>query len=74
MSLETIAIRLDPETRAKLEALARHTGRSRSAIVADAVRLVVDAEFAALQGASGEDGKSDGEGAAVLPEHWNLIV
>jgi predicted transcriptional regulator len=67
----TIAIRLDPEVRYKLEHLARITGKTRSSLVAEAVRLFVDAQMIALAaGAQGEES----EDAAAGPERWNIIV
>lgn len=76
MNKGTIAIRLDPETRAKLEILAQATGHTRSFIVGEAVRLVVEAEYAALLARSKEEGGSvkDEEELTPAPERWNLIV
>ena len=48
MNIGTIAIRLDPETRSKLELLSRATGHSRSFHVAAAVRMVVEPEYVVL--------------------------
>lgn len=73
--MQTIALRLDPDTRYKLEQLAHATGLARSTIVAEAVRRFVDAELAALI-ALGEElpmPEADDEQPA-LPERWNLIV
>lgn len=46
--MDTIALRLDPQTRLKLEILAHATGVSRAAIVSEAVCRFVDAELEAL--------------------------
>ena len=74
----TIGVRLDPETRLKLEHLARVTSRSRSAIVAEAVRNFVDAQWADLldqaktkQSRASNQDRDDDPGD---PSGWNLIV
>lgn len=46
--MKTIALRLDPETRKKLELLAEATGCSRERLVAEAVQRFVEAELEAL--------------------------
>jgi len=75
MNKGTIAIRLDPETRAKLEILAQATGHTRSFIVGEAVRLVVDSEYSALLARTKEEGSpKDEEELPPVPERWNLIV
>ncbi len=75
--MSTIAIRLDPETRYKLEILAKASGQSRSVIVAEGVRRFVDACFAELVakgGTAGEGGtENEGEGG-TKPGSWNVIV
>ena len=71
----TIALRLDPETRAKLELLARATGRTRASLVAEAVGLFVDAELARL---AAEVKKKQAEQTDNVPDgatdRWNIIV
>ena len=70
----TIALRLDPETRYKLEQLARATGRTRASLVAEAVGLFVDAELARLA-AEGKKGQPEQDDKSPdTPERWNLIV
>ena len=70
----TIALRLDPETRYKLEQLARATGLTRASLVAEAVSLFVDAELARLvaEGKKGQPEQDDN--SPDTPERWNLIV
>ena len=70
----TIGVRLDPETRYKLEQLARLTGRSRSVLVAEAVRRFVDGELSELiaQAKAGKPEQEDESGN--MSERWNLIV
>lgn len=66
--MTTIALRLDPDTRHKLELLAKATGYSRSALVHEAVRRFVDAELnglLALQAQIAETGTSGGQAGAV---------
>lgn len=71
----TIALRLDPETRAKLELLASATGRTRASLVAEAVGLFVDAELtrlaAEIKKKQAEQTENTPDGA---PERWNIIV
>ena len=74
MSQGTIAIRLDTDTRAKLEILAKATGNSRSFIVAEAVRLLVDAEYEALLDQVSYEGMDVGMSEDFKPERWNVIV
>jgi len=70
----TIALRLDPETRAKLDLLAGASGCSPATLVAEAVRRFVDLELAALAAAKAEQAEN-GEGEVAPPiERWNLIV
>ncbi len=70
----TIALRLDPETRYKLEQLARATGRTRASLVAEAVGRFVDAELTRLV-AEGKKEQPDQDGNSPdTPERWNLIV
>ena len=69
----TIAIRLDPETRLKLEHLARTTGRTRSFLVAEAVRRFVDAELAGLAAGVKREKQEQPEDPDA-PERWNIIV
>lgn len=66
----TIALRLDPETRHKLDLLAEAGGCPPAALVAEAVRRFVDSEFAAL--ATAQEQAQDEDGPP--PERWNLIV
>ena len=69
----TIALRLDPETRLKLEHLARLSGRPRSFLVAEAVRRFVDAELAGMPVAVKRE-KPEPPDAPDAPERWNIIV
>jgi predicted transcriptional regulator len=52
----TIALRLDPETREKLDLLAEASGYSPATLVAEAVRRFVDFELAALGRRAGRAG------------------
>lgn len=75
--MRTIALRLDPETRRKLEILAQATGYQRELLVAEAVRRFVDAELetlSALQQEAAKAAADSGKDAPPLPERWNLIV
>ncbi len=69
----TIATRLDPETRLKLEHLARVTGRTRSFLVSEAVRRFVDAELAGLV-VDAKREKPEQPDEPDAPERWNIIV
>ena len=69
----TIALRLDPETRAKLDLLAEASGYSPATLVAEAVRRFVDLELAALAAAQAEQAKN-GDGDVPSVERWNVIV
>jgi predicted transcriptional regulator len=70
----TIALRLDPETREKLDFLAEASGYSPATLVAEAVRRFVDVELAALAAAQAEQAEKGEGGAAAPVERWNLIV
>jgi predicted transcriptional regulator len=70
----TIAIRLDPEIRFKLEQLARISGKTRSSLVAEAVRRFVEAEIAELAAEARRRGEEQAEDSADAPERWNIIV
>lgn len=77
-TLRTIALRLDPETRQKLDAIAEATGYRHELLVAEAVRRFVDAELAAMAllqsaGAQAETGGKEEE-QPPLPENWKIIV
>jgi predicted transcriptional regulator len=70
----TITLRLDPETREKLDLLAEASGYSPATLVAGAVRRFVDIELAALAAAQAEQAEN-GDGSVSPPvERWNLIV
>jgi predicted transcriptional regulator len=69
----TIKLRLDPETRAKLDLLAEASGYSSAELVAEAVRRFVEHELAtlaAVQTEQAENGKDD----ATPPIRLKLIV
>ena len=71
----TIALRLDPTTRAKLELLAKATGWSRAALVAEAVRRFVDAGMAELAAEiRTQPPQKDEDEPAASSEGWNIIV
>ena len=67
----TIALRLDPETREKLDLLSEATGYAPATLVSEAVRRFVDLELAAMLAARNE---REDEEKPPLPERWNLIV
>jgi len=68
-----IKLRLDPETREKLDLLAEVSGNSPAALVAEAVRRFVELEFAALATAQA-DQPEGGKGGATPPARLKLIV
>lgn len=70
----TIALRLDPETRQKLEALAEATGWRRADLVAEAVRRFVDAEYAALLALQAETAKPGDDEAPPRLRPWKITV
>ena len=70
---ETIALRLDPETREKLELLSEASGYSPATLVAEAVRRFVDVELVALAAAQAEQ-MAEGKGGAAAPIRWKLKV
>ena len=70
----TIAIRLDPETRSKLELLARVTGQSHAFLVAEAVRRFVDTELSALAAEVKKEQARQADNHDGAPERWNIIV
>jgi len=68
----TIALRLAPETREKLDLLAEASGYSPATLVAEAVRRFVDFELAALAAAQAEQANGDSE--TKPPIGWKLTV
>ena len=70
----TITLRLDPETREKLDLLAEASGYSPATLVAEAVRRFVEFELAALAAAQAEQAKNGDSAAPPSFERWNLIV
>jgi predicted transcriptional regulator len=68
-----IKLRLEPETRKKLDLLAEASGYSSAALVSEAVRRFVELEFAALATAQ-DDQPDNGEGGAASPVRLKLIV
>ena len=68
-----IKLRLDPETRKKLDLLAEASGCSSAALVSEAVRRFVELEFAALAAAQA-DQPENGEGGTTPPVRLKLIV
>lgn len=75
-SSPTIMLRLDPETRKRLKALAEATGWRQADLVAEAVSRFVDAEYAALlelqAQAAGEEGTATG--SLPKPQTWKITV
>ncbi|MDL2207786.1 hypothetical protein LJB82_03585 [Desulfovibrio sp. OttesenSCG-928-M16] len=78
--MRTIALKLDPETRRKLELLAEITGYQRELLVAEAVRRFVEVELeavVAIQAAERDREQADPSAkpkAPPLPENWKIIV
>lgn len=73
--MKTIVLRLDPETRARLEALAKARRRTPSSLVAEAVGLYVDREMERLVEEVREAGESDGpEEEKAAARLWNVRV
>mgnify|MGYP003618179364 CR=1 FL=1 len=74
--MQPIVLRLDPRTRHNLEQISRVTGVSRPDIVAEAVRVYVDAKVGELvaQGvlALGEEPAEDA--SPIGQERWNILV
>ena len=72
----TIALRLDPETRKKLDFLAEASGYSPATLVAEAVRRFVDFELAALAAAQAEQAQQakNSDNDTPPPINWKLIV
>ena len=68
-----IKLRLDPETRKKLDLLAEASGVSPAALVSEAVRRFVEFEFAALVAAQA-DQPEKGKDGATPPVRLQLIV
>ena len=68
-----IKLRLDPETREKLDLLAELGGSSPATLVAEAVRRFVELEFAALAAAQAGQ-PENGNGGAAPPVRLKLIV
>ena len=68
-----IKLRLDPETREKLDLLAEASGYSAATLVAEAVRRFVELEFAALAAAQA-DQPENGTGGTTPPGRLKLIV
>jgi predicted transcriptional regulator len=73
--MDTIALRLDRDTRHKLELLAEAMDCPRSTLVHEAVRRFVDAEFAALL-ARQKETQTEGASSSFRPhpDHWKIIV
>ena len=69
----TIALRLDPETREKLDLLAEVSGYSLATLVAEAVRRFVDHELIALAAEQAQQEKNSDTGTPP-PINWKLIV
>ncbi len=75
-SSPTILLRLDPETRKRLQLLAEVTGWRQADLVAEAVRRFVDAEYDALlelqaRAAEEEGGTAD---SPSKPRTWKITV
>jgi len=70
----TITLRLDPETRKKLDLLAETSGNSPATLVAEAMRRFVDLELAILADAQNEQGAENGQSRATPPVRLKLIV
>lgn len=73
-SMTTITLRLDPETRQKLEVLAKATGWRRADLVAEAVRRFVDAEYAALLEAQTDSEEREKDESPPKPRVWKITV
>lgn len=69
----TIKLRLDPETRERLDLLAEASGYSAADLVAEAVRRFVDRELAVLVAAQTEQAENRKDGATP-PIRLKLIV
>ena len=70
---EIIKLRLDPETRKKLDLLAEASGYSSATLVSEAVRRFVELEFAAFAAAQAGQPENGADGA-TLPVRLKLIV
>ena len=70
---EIIKLRLDPETREKLDWLAAARGQSSATLVSEAVRRFVEFELAALAAAGAELPENDNV-EATAPSRLKLIV
>ena len=70
---EIITLRLDPETREKLDLLAAVSGQSSATLVSEAVRRFVELELATLAAAGAELPENDA-GGATAPSRLKLIV
>jgi predicted transcriptional regulator len=70
---EIIKLRLDPETREKLDLLAEASGYSSATLVAEAVRRFVEFECAALMDAQA-DQPENGQDGTTPPARLKLIV
>jgi len=68
-----IKLRLDPETREKLDLLAEASGYASATLVSEAVRRFVEFEFAALAAAQA-DQPENGQVGATPPLRLKLIV
>jgi len=68
-----IKLRLDPDTREKLDVLAEASGYDPATLVAEAVRRFVELECAALVAAQA-DQPENGKGGATPPVRLKLIV
>lgn len=72
--MTTITLRLDPETRQKLEVLAEATGWRRADLVAEAVRRFVDAEYAALLETQTDMEEPEEGEDPPKPQAWKITV
>jgi len=68
-----ITLRLDPDTREKLDLLAEASGYSPATLVSEAVRRFVELELAALAAAQAEQ-QENGKGGAMPPVRLKMIV
>ena len=75
-SSPTILLRLDPETRKKLQLLAEVTGWRQADLVAEAVHRFVNAEYAALLELQARVAEEEGgtEDAPSKPRTWKVTV
>jgi len=62
---ETVTVRLNPETKSRLEALAEHTRRTKSFLAGEAIADYVERELAIVEGI--KRGLADIEAGRVTP-------